>query len=66
MTGDEESFMAILRETNGLVKRFEGRLASLEDKVKTLRDKEKATASAQQKRKIAVGDDIRVRHSSSQ
>ena len=55
-SGDGESFTTLLRETNDTVKRFDARLASLEAKVEAISDKEKSTASAQEKEKLLFSD----------
>lgn len=66
ISGDEASFMVLLRETNAIVKRFDARMEALELKVEELGQKEESTAIAsrtQGKGKAAVSDEIRVRHS---
>lgn len=60
-SGSDETLMALLLETNAIVKTFDARLATLEAKVDLLGDKGKGMA--QEKRKVAVTDEIRVRHS---
>ena len=58
----ETSFMAILREINAIVKRFDSRLDALEQTVAELRQKETtATVTSSGKGKPAVTDEIRVR-----
>ena len=62
-SGDEDSFMTLLRETNAIVKSFDARLTALEVKIEVLGDKGKGNASTKGKQKAAVSDEIRVRHS---
>lgn len=60
--GGDVSFMALLRETNAIVKRFDTRLDALEQTVAELRRKETtATVTSSGKGKPAVTDEIRVR-----
>ena len=57
----EETFMALIRETNMLVKSFGSRLIELERKVEEIRDREPMGMSDQRKEKKAtVTDEIRV------
>ena len=59
--GGKATFMALLRETNAIVKRFDARLDALEQKVADLEQKDTTTTvTSHKKGKAAVTDEIRV------